>query len=187
MNEPRSVPRKASDAAPEPQLGNSFTPSSDSPPRMPNMITPAKFAKAPASSRTPAARSTTRLLATITVCLLYRGCRRGSSTPTSGGRPCMLECAEAMTPGSSATSSPFPAGVGHLAALPFGALSALAEPRPVLRNPDRGDHPMACKADRVEAERMIIYSQPAHSAVTGRAHCVMRPYGINHREHARPL
>ena len=36
----------------------------------------------------------------------------------------------------------------------------------VLRNPDRGDHPMACKADRVEAERVIIYSQPAHSATS---------------------
>ena len=35
--------------------------------------------------------------------------------------------------------------------------------------------------------RMIISSQPAHSAVTAGAHCVMRPYGINHREHARPL
>jgi hypothetical protein len=41
-----------------------------------------------------------------------------------------VETVAAMTPVSSATSSPFPPGVGHLAALPFGALSAWAEPRP---------------------------------------------------------
>ena len=42
---------------PEPQLGNSSSAISDGPPRMLNMIASAKFAKAPASSRTPAARS----------------------------------------------------------------------------------------------------------------------------------
>ena len=33
----------------------------------------------------------------------------------------------------------------------------------------------------VEAERVIIYSQFSHSAVTARAHCGMRPYGINEK------
>jgi dihydrofolate reductase len=50
ITKPRSVPRKASDAAPEPQLGNSSSAISDGPPRMLNMIAPAKFVRLLASS-----------------------------------------------------------------------------------------------------------------------------------------
>ena len=35
--------------------------------------------------------------------------------------------------------------------------------------------------------RMITSAQRSHSAITAGAHREMRPYGINHREHARPL
>jgi len=34
----------------------------------------------------------------------------------------------------------------------------------------------------LKPERVIIYSQLSHSAITARAHCAMRPYGIKRKK-----